>query len=299
MEQAQQQKKTVAILGATGMLGSALYAELKDKYRLILVVRDPAKVALLEKAHGTAPDARTVAFDIAKLHDDFVAKKGHTSEYRAAFFDAIQDADYVINAVGVTIPYSLENQAGTFFINSFFPHLLAAHLGPKLIHITTDCVYNGIDGFPYDEHSPKTPVDLYGLSKSLGEPTNALTIRTSIIGRELEGFTGLLEWFLQQNGKTLKGFTNHFWNGITTKQFAKVCDAVMSDPEQYPKTGIYHVFTNPVSKYEMLLAFKKRFNIDCEIVPDDQAKLNRTMGTVHAFNKALNIPSFEEMVREI
>jgi len=291
--------RRVLLLGATGMLGSAVYDVLKDKYNLILSIRDKNKIDLLDKAYGGVKKHKMVEFDTSLLYQDFLEKKGYPSNYLSNFLKEVEDIDYVINAIGVTIPFSLENQTLTFFINSAFPHILANAFGKKLIHITTDCVYNGKEGFPYDENSSKTPVDIYGLSKSLGEPTNCLTIRTSIIGRELENFTGFLEWFLNQKEESVNGFANHFWNGITTKQFGKICDEIMTNPEKYPQTGLYHIFSNSVSKYEMLLKFKEKYNIDCEIKKDEEQKLNRILNTIHDFNKKLNIPSFDQMIEEL
>jgi len=291
--------KKVLLLGATGMLGSAVYDVLKDKYSLVLSVRDKNKIDLLDKAYGGVKQHKIVEFDASLLYQDFLEKKGYPGNYFSAFLKDVGEVDYVINAIGVTIPFSLENQTLTFFINSAFPYILTNTFGKKLIHITTDCVYNGKEDFPYDENSPKTPVDIYGLSKSLGEPTNCLTIRTSIIGRELEGFTGFLEWFLNQKEKSVNGFANHFWNGITTKQFGKICDEIMTNPEKYSQTGLYHIFSNTVSKYKMLLKFKEKYNIDCEIKKDEEQKLNRTLNSIHDFNKKLNIPSFDQMMEEL
>src|SRR3989344_30113 len=214
--------KRVLILGATGMLGSALYDVLKDKYNLLLSTRDTNKISLLEKKYGLLRKSEVVEFDADILYKEYLGKKGSPSKYLTSFVDKIGNIDYVINALGVTIPFSLQNPALTFFINGALPHILAGVFGEKLIHITTDCAYNGKEGFPYTENSSKSPVDIYGLSKSLGEPTSCLTLRTSIIGRELEGFTGFLEWFLQQEGKELTGFAEHFWNGVTTREFAKI-----------------------------------------------------------------------------
>jgi dTDP-4-dehydrorhamnose reductase len=291
--------KKVLILGATGMLGSAVYGVLKDTYSLVLTARDPKKIELLEKAYGGTNKHGVVAFDASSVYQNFIDKKGYPGEYMSSFLDQVGNVDYVINAIGITIPFSMENQALTFFINGALPHILSRVFGKRLIHITTDCVYNGKEGFPYDENSPKTPMDMYGLSKSLGEPKDCLTLRTSIIGRELEGFTGLLEWFLQQKGKTITGFTGHFWNGITTKEFGKICDKIMRDPGQYPTTGLYHVFSTMVSKYEMLVQMKEKFGIDCEIKPDGEQKLNRTMSTIYDLDAKLQVPTFGEMVKEL
>lgn len=291
--------KKVLLLGADGMLGNGVYSVLQDKYNLILTVRNAEKRQLLERAYPSVKNHRIEELELEFLYNDYYNKNGYPGEYLTSFLDKVGDVDYVINAIGITIPFSLKNPAMTFFINSAFPHILANIFGAKLIHITTDCVFNGKEGFPYDENSPKTPVDIYGLSKSLGEPTNCLTLRTSIIGRELHGFTGLLEWFLQQKGKKVRGFANHFWNGITTKEFGKICDRIMSNPEKYPKTGLYHIFSTTLSKYEMLVKFREKFGIDCEIERDEGPKLNRTLTTIYDFNEKLNIPSFDEMLKEL
>jgi dTDP-4-dehydrorhamnose reductase len=288
--------KRVLVLGATGMLGSAVYAVLKGKYRLVLAVRNPDKVNLLERAHGGTRRHQVVPFDAAAIYQDCVTKQGYPGPYFTEFLRQIGEIDHAINAVGVTIPFALRDPSLTFFVNGSLPHMLAAAWGERLIHITTDCVYSGTDGYPYDEHSPKSPSDIYGHSKSLGEPTECLTIRTSIIGRELDGFGGLLEWFLQQEGKTVTGFAEHYWNGITTKQFGELCDCIMDSRDRFPQRGLYHVFSTPVSKYEMLLAFQHKYRVRCTIQPENEKKMNRILSTRKELNAMLKVPPFEEML---
>lgn len=282
------------------MLGSALYAGLKDNYDLTLTIRDQKKIKLLENAYGAIDKRhRVVSFDILPIYKDFEAKKGFPGRTFENFLKELADIDFAINAIGITIPFALENPALTFFINSAFPFIIANTFGSRLIHVTTDCVYNGKEGFPYKEDSQKTPLDIYGFSKSLGEPANCLTLRTSIIGRELESFTGLLEWFRQQGGREIKGFSNHFWNGLTTNEFAKVCDKIFSNRKSFPATGIYHVFSNAVSKYEMLLALEEKYKIGAKITANDSQFLNRTLSTKFDLNSKLKNPSFSEMIKEL
>jgi len=303
--------KRVLLLGATGMLGSAVYNVLRDKYDLTITARDVDKLFLLTKpllhsSEGVAylkNPSRTAAFDAEQMMADYTAKKG--SAYFSDFVKRIGEVDYVINAIGVTIPFALKNPGLTFFVNSALPHILAREFGPRLIHITTDCVYSGTDGSaPYNEYSPFSPMDIYGLSKNLGEPKTCLTIRTSIIGEELSGHTGLLGWFLSnaKPGAVLNGFTDHLWNGLTTKQFGLVCDRIMDGPLTLPapyRTGLYHVFTNPVTKFEMLQAFQKRFGTQAEIKPASGNPVIRTMSTAYALNDWLKIPSFDQMIEEM
>ena len=292
-------KKKVIVLGATGMLGGAVYSVLKNKYSLVLTVKDLEEVKLLDKAYGGVEKHQTKNFDLDFIYQDYIDKKSFSRSYLNSFLNEVGDIDYVINAIGVTIPFSLKNPAVTFFINSAFPHIMANIFGYKFIHITTDCVYDGKKDYPYNEKSIKTPLDIYGLSKSLGEPQNCLTLRTSIFGRELSSFTGLLEWFLKQEGKTISGFTNHFWNGITAKEFGFVCDKIIFSPDKYPKTGLYHIFSDKVSKHDMLLSFKKKYNVSCEIKENSKPQTNRTLSTIYDFNSQLEIPSFAKMLEDL
>jgi dTDP-4-dehydrorhamnose reductase len=289
----------ILLLGATGMLGSAIYAVLNKKYDLLLGVRSLDKIALLEKMYGGTGRHKALVFDASRCYQDYAAKKGGPGESVQEFLRSMGPVDCVINAIGVTIPFSLREPALTFFVNGALPHILAAEFGEKLIHITTDCVYDGRYGFPYHEESAKSPVDVYGLSKSLGEPRNCLTLRTSIIGRELNGFTGLLEWFLRQSGQTITGFAQHYWNGITTHEFGNLCDQILENPNRFPRKGIYHVFSTVVSKYEMLQAFQRKYRVPCTIVPDENNKLNRTLTTKKELNAMLQVPSFTQMLEAL
>jgi dTDP-4-dehydrorhamnose reductase len=261
--------KRVLVLGSTGMLGSEVCKVLSPKYAVV-------------KASRVWFDVEAVCKSPQKLRE---------------FFDSVEPVDWVINAIGVTIAQSKqESTASTFLINSVLPHILAQEYGNRLIHITTDCVYSGKDeNAPYTEDSILSPTDVYGLSKSLGEPQNCITLRTSIIGRGGDG-TGLLEWFLAQK-TSVNGFRNHFWNGITTKQFGLVCDQLIS--ANWNESGIFHVFSDVVSKYEMLLAFKEKFGSPCQIVPTNGHALNRTLATVRPMNAWLQIPSFQQMIEEM
>lgn len=292
-------KKRVLLLGAGGMLGSAVYDVLKTKYDLVLSFRNLDESKLLNERYGGVENCQVEVLELEHMYQDYYERKGNPGEYFSNFLKRVGKVDYVINAIGITIPFALKNPTLTFFINSAFPHILAEIFGGNLIHITTDCVYNGKEGYPYDENSPHSPVDIYGLSKSLGDSNKCLTLRTSIVGRELQGFTGLLEWFLQQKGKTIKGFTQHFWNGITTKEFGKICDKIISTREKYPEKGIYHIFSNTLSKYDMLLKFKEKYKIDCEIIPDDSTRINRTLTTIYPLCSQLQIPSFDEMLDKL
>jgi len=294
--------KKVAIIAPTGMLGSGVYNILKDKYDLVLVYRDEEKIKKLDEVYDSVNIHKLIKFDLREVYKDYLSGFGDktNSSKLQKLFKEIGEIDTLINCAGIINVYAAKDPAFTFFLNGAFPHLLSENYNNKLIQITTDCAFNGIEGYPYDENTLKSPSDIYGLSKILGEPKDkSLVLRTSIIGPEIAGHVSLLDWFRQQEGKTVNGFANHFWNGITTKQFGKICDEIMTNPEKYPQIGLYHIFSTIVSKYEMLLKFKEKYKIDCQIKKDEKQELNRTLSTIYDFNEKLNIPSFDEMLKEL
>lgn len=289
--------KTVAIIAPTGMLGSMVYNVLKDRYKLILLYRNKEHLKILDKVYGGVSKHKTIQFDLSNLFQMYIDSRFRGSD--KLLFEKIGDVDAVINCSGVIKPYVNQNPALTFFVNSAFPHLLSQIYKEKLIQITTDCVFNGITGVSYNEHSPKSPNDLYGLSKSLGEPVGqSLILRTSIIGPETHGFVSLISWLQKQKGE-VSGFTNHFWNGITTKEFALICDEIISNREKHPKHGLFHILSTDMTKYEMLVRLKEKYKLDVTIKPVKVNKIDRRLRTVYELNKKLKIPSFNEMIKEL
>ena len=120
-------------------------------------------------------------------------------------------------------------------VNSVLPNVLSeiknmyANKNLQVIHVTTDCVYNGKTG-GYDENSPHECIDDYSMSKSLGENKNLTNIRTSIIGEEITYKKSLLEWVRSNKaGSTIYGYVNHLWNGVTCLELAKFIDDNMDD----------------------------------------------------------------------
>jgi len=224
-------------------------------------------------------------------------------------FDAARDSvrhlnfdgvNYVVNALGL-INRRMTTEADSFYlVNSVFPRVLAdacAARNVRLIHISTDCVFDGRDG-PYTEASETTAADLYGRSKALGEPANALVIRTSIIGPERQHLYSLLAWFLAQSG-SCRGYTNHHWNGMTTLQLSRVVDQIMQ-ADLYVH-GLRHVFSNDVSKYELLSLMREAYQRDIVIEPyEDAAAKDNRLRTVHPeFMAHLVIPNLRAQLAEL
>jgi dTDP-4-dehydrorhamnose reductase len=177
---------------------------------------------------------------------------------------------WVINAIGL-IKQKSSNEGHLFLLNSILPIHLMQELGPnqRLIHASTDCVFSGGRGW-YAANDFKDAEDVYGLSKALGEQVvlhpRALVMRVSIIGPELGSGIGLLGWFLQQHGM-IHGYTNHFWNGITTLEWAKAaCEVIQGHAPR--NHGLVQLgVSEPVSKHELLLLFKEIWSQNVTIEP--------------------------------
>lgn len=290
-------KKRVVIIAPTGMLGNAVYKQFHKTYELILLYRSKEYLKLLpEYANHMG-----IVFDLAKIYQEY--KDGFAdSKISSTFSEVIEKigpVDGVINCAGITKPHSLANPELTLFINGAFPHLLSGLYKEKLIQIATDCVFDGNEDSPFTETDVKLPADLYGLSKSLGEPSEkSLVLRTSIIGEELHAHSLFISWVKKQKGDVL-GFTNHFWNGMTTNQFAKICDEIISHRKKYPQHGLFHIFSSDVSKYDMVVALKEKYKLDITVIPKNTPKVDRRLRTAHTLNEKLHIPDFATMIQEL
>jgi dTDP-4-dehydrorhamnose reductase len=164
-----------------------------------------------------------------------------------------------------------------------------------MIHISTDCVFDGVKG-NYTEADPVTARDLYGLSKYLGEvvDTPHVTLRTSIIGHELSSRHGLLEWFLSQ-ATTIQGYSKAIYTGFPTTEFARILDEHVFDRPDL--VGLYHVSSTPISKYELLQLIGKCYGHRTAIVKNDEVVIDRSLDSSR-FRSATgyNPPSWEDMI---
>lgn len=210
--------------------------------------------------------------------------------------------DLVINCCGllrqrIAAKPSPDEIKKAFMLNSFLPHFLSTRC--KLVQVGSDCVFFGSKG-KYNEQDLPDAEDIYGRSKAMGEPfQDALVIRTSIVGKETHRNLGLYEWFMKQT--ECNGFSNHFWNGVTTNQLAKCLVKIVRD-KMYTQPGLYHLFSNTVSKYELLCLFNKYGKNNETKVNETTASISidRTLSTVKPeFMSQFSIPSIEEQIREM
>ncbi|MDB5809616.1 MAG: dTDP-4-dehydrorhamnose reductase [Betaproteobacteria bacterium] len=210
--------------------------------------------------------------------------------------------DAVINAVGVVKqrPDGLD-PIPNLEINALLPHRLVAickAIRAHFIHISTDCVFSGRKG-SYKETDEPDPIDVYGHSKLLGEVVEpgCITLRTSIIGRELARRSGLFEWFLMQK-QQIKGYKNAIFSGFTTIELSRVIEKLIAE---YPTaSGIYHVSSYPISKYDLLNLIKQELKLPIEVTPNTDFKCNRSLDSTR-FRKDFDYepPTWKEMIEEL
>jgi dTDP-4-dehydrorhamnose reductase len=256
----------IAILGAAGMLGHTLFRHLPLHF--------PETFALI---HG---DRKSAAYR-GLFETESVVDHVDATDFNS--LQAILDRlgpQTVLNCTGITKRHEdPTHPAPSIAVNSLLPHLLAdwtTSRGAKVLNFSTDCVFDGARG-NYTEECIPNALDLYGRTKALGElrGASALTIRSSFIGRELVHKTELLEWFLAQKGKNIKGFTNALYTGVSTIQLARTVVEILRDLPQL--TGLYHLAGEVISKYQLLLLARDAFNLDVQIAPDESFVCRRNL----------------------
>jgi dTDP-4-dehydrorhamnose reductase len=209
---------------------------------------------------------------------------------------------YVINAIGVVKQREEAKQAiPSISLNALFPHQVAAvcrEVSARLVQISTDCVFSGLKGH-YTEADIPDPVDLYGRSKLLGEvdDESALTVRTSIVGRELGARRGLVEWFLGQAGGHVRGYANAIYSGLTTLALSHVVADII---RAAPIRGIWHVSSDPVSKYDLLLKLNEAFATGTTIARDETVRCDRSLVSDRFWRETgFQRPAWTEMIRAL
>jgi dTDP-4-dehydrorhamnose reductase len=210
--------------------------------------------------------------------------------------------DAVINAVGIVKQRPMSRESiPSLEINALLPHRLAVlcrAASTRLVHLSTDCVFSGRSG-SYQENAPSDAEDLYGKTKYLGEvhDSTCLTLRTSIIGYELSRKNSLIEWFMAQRG-TVKGFTKALYTGFTTLEMSRIIEKLLV--EHPGAHGLYHVSSDPISKYDLLALFCEKLKKEIEIIPDDSFVCDRSLDSAR-FRSEFNYspPAWDAMLTEL
>lgn len=231
------------------------------------------------RALGTVRSSRAMRLLPAELRDSLIVGVDVENFDSLSRGIAAAKPDVVINCIGVVKQLSESDDPLTAIpINSLLPHRLARLCdlaGARLIHVSTDCVFSGRKGL-YTEADFPDANDLYGRSKYLGEVDypNAVTLRTSIIGHELDGARSLVGWFLAQSS-SVRGFTRAVFSGLPTVELARVIrDFVLPNPQL---RGTYHVSADPINKYDLLKLVAGAYGKTIDIVPDASLVIDRSL----------------------
>lgn len=262
----------ILVLGKTGMLGNVVYNYFKD---------------LNEDVIGTSRNKEDIYYDAYENQEGIV---NIIRKYRP---------NVIINCIGILNKEAEDNKCLAIKVNSLLPHYidsLSDKYNFKLIHISTDCVFEGTKG-NYTETDIADATSFYGRSKAMGEVVNNknVTLRTSIIGPDnnKEGI-GLFEWFINQEGE-VNGYKNVLWTGVTTIELAKVIETVIKNNI----VGLQHVVNNKIiSKYDLLKLISTVFNKEIKI---NEEVNNKSAKTLIRTNKSFDyeIPSYEKMIKEM
>lgn len=257
----------VLILGAAGMLGHKLWQVYRERFDTWATVRISSYQAYT--TYDSLFDAQRLIGGVDAIHFDTVVRALATIR-----------PDAVINCIGIIKQLKeAKDPIASLTINSLFPHQLAnlcQAAGARLIHLSTDCVFSGRKGM-YTEDDISDAEDVYGRTKFLGEvhTPGCLTIRTSIIGRELYTTNGLVEWFLSNQGGKVRGFTQAIYSGFTTLELANIIAEVF---EQHTNlSGVYQVSAEPINKNDLLGLIRDAFNMHVEIEPFADVQIDRSL----------------------
>ena len=278
----------VLILGSTGLLGSTIskYFSIKSNFNCFGTIRknsDKKKLKYIK--------------NIKLYKVDFDKSRNLKKVFKMI------KPNLIINCIGVVKQVLNKNTNSEIIrINSFLPHHLSELANEynkiRFIHFSTDCVFSGLKG-NYSEYDITDAKDIYGLSKMLGEVNypNSITLRTSIIGHELNTKHSLLDWFLSQK-KSIKGYKKTIFSGLTTLEISKVLEKYII-PNKTMK-GIYHLSGKPISKYDLLNIIKKTYKKKIKIIPDSKIKINRSLNS-RLFKKVTGYkpPTWNKLIQEM
>ena len=278
----------VLILGGSGMLGHKLWQVFAGRFDTYVTLRQE--------------------FDHYRQYKLF--DPGHTvSRVSVEDFDSIFRAietvrpDIVANCIGIVKQSELaDDPLASISVNALFPHQLARLClgrGIRVIHVSTDCVFSGRRG-SYEESDVSDAGDLYGRTKFLGELNydGCLTLRTSMVGRELATSHGLLEWFLSQEGKTVAGYARAIFSGLTTNCLAEVITMIIT--KQPDMHGVWHIASEPISKFDFLALVKKVYGLRIEIERDETVVYDRSLNASR-FREATGFipPTWTDMIEQM
>jgi len=272
--------KKILIFGATGMAGHMIYNYLTSLHEYII---------------------SATYFKNKLIHDAISLDVYNINGIRTILKDIMPDV--IINCIGILVKGSNKVPKDAIYINSYFPHLLCELIeenspNTKLIHISTDCVFSGSNGL-YKDTDIKDALDIYGITKNLGEIINNkdLTIRTSIIGPELKNGEGLFHWiFSQQISGKINGYEKSIWSGVTTLELAKAIEKCI----KYNIIGLYQLTNGiPISKYELIQLIINLYKLKINLYNTDGLFSDKSLFPSEKRIPDYKVPSYNDMISEL
>ena len=244
---------TILITGAGGLLGANLVLDgLASGHRVIAVDHQyPIR----------HPEADSLAADLCQA--------GAAESILAA-----KRPDWVIHCAAATNVDGCEaDPAMAFRLNRDMAEAVARGAraaGSRLVHISTDAVFDGERG-GYREEDVPSPINVYGQSKLEGEQVvaaadpQALIVRTNLYGWNAQDKQSLAEWFLSnlEAGKRCRGFTDVWFSPILVNDLGRLLFAML----EAGLAGVYHVAGGEcVSKYDFGVRVARVFGLDGSLV---------------------------------
>ncbi len=272
------------VLGGNGTLGHKLVQVASRKLDVYATVR--------QRRPGMAP--------LLGLDEDHFLVHSDVTQAIDTLLDRVRPG-VIVNCTGALKPTTgTLDPCDAIGVNALAPHRLAAAArarGMRLIHLSTDCVFDGRRG-QYVEDDPPDATDLYGRSKALGEVDDgvSLTLRTSLVGRQLSGSRGLLEWFLAQRGVTVQGYRAMRFSGLSTLALSRtILNIITAHPRL---TGRIHVGGDTISKYDLLQIMNDTFRAGVTVVPIEGPRIDRSLDSRRFAAMAGPAPSWRQMLEE-
>lgn len=279
------------VLGGSGMLGHKVFQILRSRF---------PEAACTVRGRIMAEPIRSI--DLFQ-HGNVFEKVDATDLSTLQRVFHLYRPDAVVNCLGLIKqrPEAV-SMSKCMAINALFPRRLSElceESCSRLIHFSTDCVFSGLRG-GYSEADKPDADDAYGVSKRAGElhARHVLTLRTSFIGRELSGFTSLLEWLISRDGSSVRGYTRAIFSGVTTRFLGHlVGDLLTHHPDLW---GLYHVAGQAISKYDLLCLLRSALGLDLDIIPDTGVRCDRSLnGEALRRDAGIIVPSWQDLVRDL
>jgi len=273
----------VLVLGIDGMVGHKIAQSLTNNFEVFGSSRKKIKI-------------QEIGLNKALILNHDFLKDDYNS-----LFNKIKP-DYIINCIGLTTRRGAsENIFNTEFLNTKLPYYInkwTTENNKKLIHFSTDCVFSGNKGNYLDNDTPDA-IDLYGKSKGLGEINSDknLTIRCSMIGREIFNHTELFEWLYSNKNGSIQGYYNVIYSGVTTNWMGNVLNKILMNGDEL--SGICNVASIPISKYDLLFKLSEAFKLNIYIKPNYDINSNKVLISKKFIEiTGINPPNWEDLIIE-